>query len=80
MLALPGIGVVRDDLGALVEQLPEGCRQRSGRLFYLALAPALFGPVVAALSSYADHRCNLIVDILYYVVDPRLRVARAGGH
>ena len=23
---------------------------------------------------------NLIVDILYYVVDPRLRVARAGGH
>ena len=23
---------------------------------------------------------NLIVDVLYYVVDPRLRVDRAGGH
>ncbi|MCA9711868.1 MAG: glucose-6-phosphate dehydrogenase, partial [Myxococcales bacterium] len=46
-----GIEVLCRNLGALVEQLPEGCRQRSGRLFYLALAPALFGPVVAALSS-----------------------------
>ena len=41
---------LRGALGALVEQLPSGSATRSGRLFYLALAPKLFGPVVASLA------------------------------
>ena len=45
-----GIALLRTRLDELVEEMPEGCSRRSGRLFYLALAPALFGPVVAALS------------------------------
>ncbi|MCA9650740.1 MAG: glucose-6-phosphate dehydrogenase [Myxococcales bacterium] len=45
-----GIAGLRQRLGDLIEALPGGCRQRSGRLFYLALAPRLFGPVVAALA------------------------------
>lgn len=45
-----GIAALERELGERVEALPGGCRKRSGRLYYLALSPQLFGPVVAALS------------------------------
>lgn len=53
-----GIASLRQQLGDLVEAVPEGCRQRSGRLFYLALAPTLFGPVVAALAAAQMLECE----------------------
>jgi glucose-6-phosphate 1-dehydrogenase len=45
-----GIATLQRELGELVERKPSGCHRRSGRLFYLALSPSLFGPVVAALA------------------------------
>jgi len=45
-----GIAQIRERMATLIEELPEGCRKRSGRLYYLALAPSLFGPVVAGLA------------------------------
>jgi glucose-6-phosphate 1-dehydrogenase len=53
-----GIAVLQRALGDHIEQLPDGCRQRSGRLFYLALTPQLFGPVVAALSAAGLLACE----------------------
>ncbi|MCX4242021.1 glucose-6-phosphate dehydrogenase [Paraliomyxa miuraensis] len=53
-----GITTLRRALGELIEGVPEGCRERSGRLFYLALAPALFGPVVAALAAAGLLTCE----------------------
>ncbi len=53
-----GIATLRKELGDHIERMPGGCRRRSGRLFYLALSPALFGPVVAALSAAELLRCE----------------------
>jgi glucose-6-phosphate 1-dehydrogenase len=53
-----GITTLQHTLGDLVEQLPGGCRERSGRLFYLALSPSLFGPVVAALAGAGLLTCE----------------------
>lgn len=53
-----GIAVLQHRLGDHVEQLPGGCRQRSGRLFYLALSPQLFGPVTAALAGAGLLECE----------------------
>ncbi len=43
-------------LGELIEEAG-GCAVRSGRLFYLALAPRLFGPVVQALAHHEMLTC-----------------------
>lgn len=53
-----GITTLRQALDHHIESVPEGCRNRSGRLFYLALAPVLFGPVVAALSEAGLLTCE----------------------
>jgi glucose-6-phosphate 1-dehydrogenase len=53
-----GIALLQRALGEHVEALPGGCRKRSGRLFYLALSPALFGPVVASLASAGLLECE----------------------
>jgi glucose-6-phosphate 1-dehydrogenase len=53
----------RAELAALEARLDDlleakgGHRRRSGRLFYLALAPALFGPVVSALAHQGMLEC-----------------------
>jgi glucose-6-phosphate 1-dehydrogenase len=47
----PGaVAALKSSLGTLIEAVG-GDRERSGRLFYLALAPSLFGPVVSALAA-----------------------------
>ncbi|MEM9456567.1 MAG: glucose-6-phosphate dehydrogenase [Myxococcota bacterium] len=53
-----GIAVLRERTAELIEQLPNGSRERSGRLYYLALAPQLFSPVVAALSEAGLLACE----------------------
>ena len=53
----PGaVATLKSALGALIESAG-GSRTRSGRLFYLALAPFLFGPVVEALAKEGMLRC-----------------------
>jgi len=47
---------LRHALDDLIERA-EGDRQTSGRLFYLALAPALFGPVVESLAQQGMLTC-----------------------
>jgi glucose-6-phosphate 1-dehydrogenase len=53
-----GITLLEQRLGDHVEGLSGGCRARSGRLFYLALSPQLFGPVVAALAGAGLLACE----------------------
>ncbi len=44
------LAVLEQQLDALIEGLEGGSRTLSGRLFYLALSPELFAPVITALS------------------------------
>jgi glucose-6-phosphate 1-dehydrogenase len=53
-----GIATLQRELGDHIERRPGGCRERSGRLFYLALSPELFGPVVTALSAAGLLTCE----------------------
>jgi len=53
-----GIATLQRELGELVERMPNGDRRRSGRLYYLALSPSLFGPVVAALAGAGMLECE----------------------
>lgn len=47
---------LKAELDGLIESI-DGCRIRSGRLFYLALRPRLFGPVVASLAHASLLEC-----------------------
>lgn len=56
------VATLKARLGELIASVDGGCAERSGRLFYLALTPRLFGPVVRALDVQGLFACAPGVD------------------